>query len=140
VDALPLRGRSILVVEDEPLIAMDLERALRDAGANVISACTLAHALQLVNRAGLSVAVLDYRLADADCTLISNRLQERRIPFVIYSGWCDIRTVFPNAAVVLKPAVLNDLVAAVSDALHSIEPVLALPSTRVREYALGQAR
>ena len=140
MNALPLRGRSILVVEDEPLIAMDVERALRDAGANVLSACTLAQAPQLVNRPGLSVAVLDYRLADADCSTISNRLQERRIPFVIYSGCCDIRTVFPNAAVVLKPAALSDLVAAVSDALLSIEPVLALPSTRVREYAPGQAR
>jgi DNA-binding NtrC family response regulator len=140
VNALPLRGRSILVVEDEPLIVLDVERALRDAGANVLSACTLRRGLQLVDRAGLSVAVLDYRLANADCRVISNRLQERRIPFVIYSGYSEIRKVFPNATVVLKPAVLDDLVAAVSDVLHGIKPVLALPPTRVREYASGQAR
>jgi DNA-binding response OmpR family regulator len=135
MEALPLRGWSILLVEDEPLIAMDVEQALRDAGANVLSACTLQHALEWVNRAGLSAAVLDYRLAHTDCSPISDRLQERRIPIVIYSGCSHVRNQLPNATVILKPALLNEVVTAVSDALHDVEPVLALPSTSVREHA-----
>jgi DNA-binding response OmpR family regulator len=40
---MPLRfdGRSILIVEDEPLIAIDLVQAFQDAGAKVTMATTL---------------------------------------------------------------------------------------------------
>ena len=42
-----LRGRSILVVEDELLIGMDIRSALEDAGAHVTSTTTVRHALIL---------------------------------------------------------------------------------------------
>ena len=40
-----LQGRSILIVEDEAIIAMDLTMALESAGAEVTSTGTLKHAL-----------------------------------------------------------------------------------------------
>ena len=42
-----LRGRSILVVEDELLIGIDIRSALEDAGAHVTSTTTVRHALML---------------------------------------------------------------------------------------------
>lgn len=43
-----LTGRSILVVEDEPLIAMAISQALEESGAEVTTTNTLRHALLLV--------------------------------------------------------------------------------------------
>ena len=43
-----LTGRSILIVEDEPLIALDIVQAFESAGARVVSTSTLRQALLLV--------------------------------------------------------------------------------------------
>ena len=55
-----LTGRSILVVEDEPLIALEMTALFEFAGAKVLQARTVAEATDRVN--GLSAVVLDYRL------------------------------------------------------------------------------
>jgi DNA-binding response OmpR family regulator len=58
-----LNGIRILIVEDEPLIALDIEGTLEDAGAVVCgSARTVAQALALINDKAFDAAVLDYRL------------------------------------------------------------------------------
>jgi hypothetical protein len=49
MDFPALRGHSILVVEDEVLIGMDIRNALEKAGAFVTSTTTVRHALILVN-------------------------------------------------------------------------------------------
>lgn len=66
-DTLPLTGVTILVFEDEPLIAMDIVTTLEDAGAEVIGPCgTVASALSLIERydrpSPLNGAVLDVDL------------------------------------------------------------------------------
>jgi DNA-binding response OmpR family regulator len=61
-----LAGRSILLVEDEPLIALDIEQNFAKAGATVFSARTLGEAHHLVEQNSLSAAVLDFRLNDGD--------------------------------------------------------------------------
>ena len=81
----PLSGEAILVVEDEPLVALDLRQTLESAGAYVFAATQLSHALQLAGHPDISAAVLDYRLGDGDCTPICTLLSERDIPFVFYS-------------------------------------------------------
>jgi CheY-like chemotaxis protein len=55
-----LRGRSILVVEDEMLIGMDIRSALEKAGARVTSTTTARHALILVEHDGLAGAIMDH--------------------------------------------------------------------------------
>ena len=114
MNALPLRGRSILVVEDEPLIALDLKRCLEGAGAYVLCASTLAGALRLMDRPGLSAAVLDYSLTDGDCRPVSARLMSCGVPLVIYSGYPDLHELFPYAVIVPKPTDLYCVVEAVS--------------------------
>jgi DNA-binding response OmpR family regulator len=47
----------------------------------VLSARSLERALQLVDHAGLSAAVLDCKLAGGDCEPVCARLLERGIPF-----------------------------------------------------------
>jgi len=57
----PLRGRSILVIENEPLIALDLRNELEAAGAHVICARSPQTALQAIDQDQLSAAVVDFR-------------------------------------------------------------------------------
>ena len=114
---LPLSDAALLVVEDEPLVALDLRQNLESAGAYVFAATQLPHALQLAGHPDISAAVLDYRLADGDCTPICALLSQRGIPFVFYSGYDDARQNWPEAAHVQKPADATKIVQAVAAAL-----------------------
>jgi hypothetical protein len=82
-----LAGRSILIIEDEPLIALDIEIDFRRVGAKVLSTAYFWVGLHFAEHPGLSAAVLDLRLGLEDCTAICRRLSELRIPFMFYSGY-----------------------------------------------------
>jgi DNA-binding response OmpR family regulator len=118
VEALVLRGRSILVVEDEPLIALDIVDCFRQAGASVLSAHNLRDGLRLAGHPDLSAAVVDFGLRDGDGTALWERLAERSIPFVIHSGYGHVQDVcHAGCAIVPKPADPKDLVSAVAGLL-----------------------
>jgi DNA-binding NtrC family response regulator len=85
--SLSLTGRTVLIVEDEPLIAFDILRAFEGAGATPIAARTLSEARSLVERVGLSAAVLDFGLGDGDAEQLCHRLAEREVPFVLHTGY-----------------------------------------------------
>jgi CheY-like chemotaxis protein len=113
----PLRGRSILVVEDQPLIAMDVVQGLEVAGASVSAARTLRDALDKVEAPGLSAAILDHRLNDGDSSQICERLDARNIPFIVYSGYPRSAGACSEGKQVSKPATPQELVIAVVDLL-----------------------
>ena len=121
----PLSGEAILVVEDKPLVALDLRHTLESAGAYVFAATQLSHALQLAGHPDISAAVLDYRLGDGDCTPICTLLSERGIPFVFYSGYDDVRQNWPDAAHVQKPADAATIVKAVAAAFANTPSSIA---------------
>ena len=104
-----LRGRSILVVEDEMLIGMDIRSALEEAGAHVTATTTVRHALILVEHDGLAGAIMDHALADGDSTELCARLTARDIPYVSYSGFDPVKGASPDAPFVSKPASMNTL-------------------------------
>jgi CheY-like chemotaxis protein len=104
-----LRGRSILVVEDELLIGMDIRSALEDAGASVTSTTTVRHALILAEHDGLAGAIMDHALADGDSTELCARLAAQDIPYVSYSGFDPVKGASPDAPFVSKPASMNTL-------------------------------
>ena len=107
-----LEGRSILVVEDQPLIALDITQELEAAGAGVTTTNTLKHALILVEHDGLCGAILDHALGDGDSSLLCSRLKERGIPFMIYSGFLTVEGACKGALHISKPAAEGALVAA----------------------------
>ena len=109
-----LAGRSILVVEDEPLIALDITQELEDAGAAVTTTNTLEHALILVEHDGLSGAILDHGLRDGDSSLLCKRLTERGIPFMLYSGFPLVDGCCSGAVHMTKPAGEGKLSAALA--------------------------
>jgi DNA-binding response OmpR family regulator len=100
----PLAGRSILVVEDEPLIALDVAQALERAGALVLRTGLMGQALALAERDDLSAAVLDHAVGEEDSTPLCARLKERNIPFAMYTGRSRIKGACEDGAHILKPA------------------------------------
>jgi DNA-binding response OmpR family regulator len=100
-----LAGRSILVVEDEPLVRLDVTGLLQDAGATVLIASRLDKALVLAGHPDLSAGVLDFDLGNADSTPVCWKLVDRRIPFIFHTGraYSAFRQ-WPSAPVILKPA------------------------------------
>ena len=86
----PLRGRRLLVVEDEYLVATDLTQFLTALGAEVIGpAGSVGTALDLVRRfgEGLNGAVLDVNLGGRFVFPVAEALAARGIPFVFTTGY-----------------------------------------------------
>ncbi len=104
-----LRGRSILVVEDEPLIGMHIREALEKAGAKVTATTALRHALILIDHDGLAGAIMDHALGDGDSTEVCVRLKARNIPYVCYSGYTAVSGADPTAPHIMKPAPMDTL-------------------------------
>src|SRR5215467_529070 len=113
--ALPLRGARVLVVENDYIIAKEIELVLTDAGAQIIGPCrTVSEALPLVEKS-LSAAVLDVRLQSDTVMSVAHKLEELRVPFVFYTGqprWDELCADWPLHVVVQKPASARALVAA----------------------------
>jgi DNA-binding response OmpR family regulator len=101
-----LAGRTILVVEDEPLVGLDIADAIRDAGAHVVFSHNVRDALTKAATAEIAAAVLDINVAGEDCSLVCQQLADRGIPFLFHTGHTAIPALdrWPNALVVRKPS------------------------------------
>jgi len=115
----PLAGRSILIVEDEPLIALDIAEGFRSAGASVLSAHNLQDGLRLAGHPDLSAAVLDFGLRDGEGTALCARLKDRRIPFVLHTGYQHTSEACHAGVLVPKPTAPAELVSTVARLLAS---------------------
>lgn len=80
----------ILVLDDEPMILIDIEYALEDEGASFIGARTVHEALDHVTRHAPDAAILDVNLGRGEtCEPVAARLRELGVPFVLYTGDLD---------------------------------------------------
>ena len=110
-----LNGATVLVVEDEFLILLDLEYVLESAGATVIAAMSLREAIEAAEQR-YDVAVLDVRLPDGDVYPAARMLAACDVPLVFHSGHAhndNIEGAFPSAIALEKPAREQVLIAAV---------------------------
>ncbi|WP_254913659.1 response regulator [Sphingobium sp. Z007] len=82
-----LTGLSILIVEDEPIIAMLMAQDVEKMGGVVLGPfASVAEALVMLADTDISGAVMDANLLDRDITPVALHLLDRGVPFVIYSG------------------------------------------------------
>ena len=87
-DAHPLQGRRVLVVEDDFMIADELQHMLESLGSHVVGpASTVADALQLISDCLVELAVLDVNLGGEKAYPIADVLRVRGIPFVFATGY-----------------------------------------------------
>ena len=114
-----MAGLRVLVVEDEPIVAMCLEDMLVDLGCQVVGpAATLADGLVQAENAALDVAVLDINLSNATSYPIAQLLSDRAVPIVFASGYG--RADAPEsvqAELVSKPYTRCDIESALTRAL-----------------------
>jgi two-component system, response regulator PdtaR len=115
-----LQGCSVLVAEDEPFVAFDIMKTLREAGAEILGpAFSLARALELVSTEDLDCAVLDVMLRDGSIFPAAKLLRQQGAGLVFYTGRFDLdrlKRAWPGAQALLKPASPNLLVQAVKAA------------------------
>jgi DNA-binding response OmpR family regulator len=108
-----LGGYSILVVDDEPLIAMGLHEALRDAGAEVLTAHDLTTALEAAVDLSVSAAILDVQLGSSDCGAVCVVLNSQHVPFMFFTGFDshDVLKEWASVPTLAKPTGEAELLA-----------------------------
>lgn len=85
-----LAGRRILVVEDEALIALEIEESLQDMGCVIVGpASKLEEALRLARDEALDAAILDVTIRGGKVFPVAGQLLARQIPFALASGYGD---------------------------------------------------
>jgi CheY-like chemotaxis protein len=107
-----LSNWSILVVEDEPLVAMLLVDLLDELGCTVAAqASTVADGLKRANDTAFDVAILDVNLRGEPVWPLADALQDKGIRFVLATGYDGHQTKarYPSAAVLAKPYSLQHL-------------------------------
>ncbi|MES2441384.1 MAG: response regulator [Pseudomonadota bacterium] len=106
-------GLRVLVVEDEPVVAMCLEDILECLGCVTIGpASRLAEGLALAEAGGIDAAILDINLGGERSTAIAEALQAQSIPFVFASGYGAAPEGFEGPPLIEKPYREADVVAA----------------------------
>lgn len=88
----PLDGLHILVVEDEYLIAMDMDVTLTSLGAQVVGpAPSIETAFQAIADDGrVDVAVMDINLGEERSYPVAEVLAERGVPVIFVTGYDDL--------------------------------------------------
>jgi hypothetical protein len=82
-----LQGRRVLVVEEEPLVALEIETELAAAGANVVGPVGIIEAAaRLIETEPLDAALLEATLAGEPVDALTAALAARRVPFAFVSG------------------------------------------------------
>jgi CheY-like chemotaxis protein len=84
----PMKRRNVLVLEDEPFIAMLLQDELEALGIHVIGPINnLKSAIQLAESPDLDGALLDLNINGAYATEVADRLRVRDVPFIFVTGY-----------------------------------------------------
>ena len=112
--------RSILVVEDEPLIAMMLEDFLESLGHSVTATCeSVNEALVEADKGGFDLAILDVNLKGESVWPVATRLREKNVPFVIATGGHvdPPPAEFANVPVIEKPYTVDRVTPAIDAAI-----------------------
>lgn len=88
-DRRTLAGTKLLIVEDEYLIGLDLAHGPRSEGMDVLGPyASIASAIDVLNTTdGIGAAILDLNIRGRVAFDLAERLVERNIPFVFYTGY-----------------------------------------------------
>lgn len=100
-----LKGKRILVVEDEALIAVMVEDMLTDMGSVVVGpAASIQDALALVHTEAIDAAILDVNVRGERIDPVAEALFARGIPVLFATGYGEVRLASgAKAAVIDKP-------------------------------------
>lgn len=99
-----LSGLTVLIIEDEFLIAADVQRIVEDAGAVrvLLASSTAAARAFLDGNSPIDIGILDLMLGGEDGFPLAQKFRDRQIPFVVATG-LDRSLDLPDVVVVQKP-------------------------------------
>lgn len=120
-----LRGRTVLVVEDEPLVALDIQAELELAGAGRVQvARSVDAALAALGDGGFDLALLDGNLKGQPVDDVAHRLRRDGVPFCFVSGYGreHLPPGFGDAPLIQKPFPPASLRRILSDLLYLRTP------------------
>jgi CheY-like chemotaxis protein len=117
-----LKGRSILVVEDDPLIRLELTSLFESVGAQVTATSTYEQAVAAIEQNQICAALLDHGLQEDNIAPLCRLLAERQIPYMFYTGYPDLEQNYPRAIIVQKPASAEVLLTRMADLIVGAPP------------------
>lgn len=120
---MPLSGLSVLVVEDEPLIAQLICATLEHAKASVVGPChTLRAAEQAIGTCAIDAGVLDVNVTGEKIFPVAEHLHATGTPFLLLSGYGRdaIPAHRPEWRAVAKPFRMSELVSALAEQIAFI--------------------
>jgi len=128
--------KTVLVVDDEALIALDIQSQLEDAGHAAFVANNLQAALDLMQRERFDVAIVDWHLKDEISAPLIDMLQQRQVPFILCSGSAldELAGLFPASPMLTKPFASDDLLGALHQ-LSEHTSILMRPKTHSSDNA-----
>lgn len=107
--------RTVLVVEDEPLVAFDNEHALANAGYRV--AATVDdhdHAVRVIDAGGIDLVIADVALhGDRTGVDVARHAAARGLPVLFVTGACPVEAQAIAIGCLAKPYGARDLIAAI---------------------------
>ena len=118
-----LKGKKLLLVEDDVLLLMSLQDIVGDCGCKVVAnAMALPKAITLARELALDLAVIDVNLQGEIVTPVADILAERGVPFVLATGYgaavFDTRSAsLVGRPLVVKPYTSEQVLAALLQAL-----------------------
>jgi len=110
--SLAIVGNRILVVEDEPLVAMNLSKSLAELGFHVVGPySTLARAATAAVETEVDAALLDVNLSGKAVYPVADILASKNVPFAFITGYSTeaLPDKYANAPVLQKPVDLETL-------------------------------
>ena len=107
-------SKTVLVVDDEMLICLDIQMQLDALGHRTLVASTYADAVRIVETGAVDIVVLDWHLSNRSADALATLLRQKGIPFILCSGSTreELAEVFPDIPLVTKPFMTEQLVAA----------------------------
>lgn len=98
-------SKRVLVVEDDPVVAMVIEDTLHAMGLEVLVDLNLVDALNEVEASPFDAAMIDVGLRGENAWPVMVALQKRNIPFVVMSGGdlTGLAQEFPQVRMINKP-------------------------------------
>lgn len=121
-DEINLKGRRVLVVEDDPMVAMLLVDMLDAIGCETVAVAShLEEALEKAQCLSFDLAILDVNLAGANTFRVAEILSKRAIGFVFATGYGNVHlhADLANAPVLQKPFGERDVARALRRAIQS---------------------
>lgn len=105
----------ILIVEDEPIVALNYALILEDAGCQIVGPVgTIQKGIEAIENERIDGAVLDIDIGGVPVDPIIMALRRKRLPYIFVSAFPDLAGPYKDAVFLDKPCTATELIRAVN--------------------------